>query len=124
MKRREVIVGAAVVAAAGAIPAVAGYQGAGAATTAEGTVPRAAAAASHTERYQGRTIRVADHGGTPVVTIDGRELHLMRLGDDAYVSAMCHYELSATPLQAARRAVQELRGAQLLPLGHSGTHQA
>ncbi|MFI9173109.1 tyrosinase family oxidase copper chaperone [Streptomyces lincolnensis] len=125
MKRREVIAGAAAVAAVGAVPAVAGYRGAGAATTADATAPRTAGPATvHTERYEGRTIRVADHGGTPVVTIDGRELHLMRLGDDAFVSALCHYEMSTDPLQAARRAVRELRGAQLLPLGHSGTHQA
>ncbi|CAM5686772.1 tyrosinase family oxidase copper chaperone [Streptomyces aurantiogriseus] len=123
MKRREVIAGVAAVAAAGAIPAVAGYQGASAGT-ADAHPAAHAAGEVHTERYQGRTIRVADHGGAPVVTIDGRELHLMRLGEGAYLSALCHYELSATPLQAARRAVQELRGAQLLPLGHSGTHQA
>ncbi|MCX4824973.1 tyrosinase cofactor [Streptomyces sp. NBC_01142] len=122
MKRREALIGAAAVGAGAAIPAVAGYRGGGGQTAASAPVV-AEAPAVHTERYQGRTIQVADHGGTPAVTIDGRELHLMRLADDAYLSAMCHYELSATPLQAARRAVQELRGAQLLPLGHSGVHQ-
>lgn len=122
MKRRDALIGAAAVGAA-AIPAVAGYRR-GSGQRATGAPVAHPAPAVHTERYQGRTIQVADHGGTPTVTIDGRELHLMRLADDAYLSAMCHYELSATPLQAARRAVQELRGAQLLPLGHSGVHQA
>jgi hypothetical protein len=77
MKRREVIAGVAVVAAGGVIPAVVGYQGA---STGTGDAPPASDLVGevHTERYQGRTIRVAEHGTSPVVTIDGRELHLMR----------------------------------------------
>ncbi|GAA1186120.1 hypothetical protein GCM10009654_49630 [Streptomyces hebeiensis] len=122
MKRREALIGAAVVGTGLAIPGIAGYRGTGGDT---GTASGASAApAVHSETYQGRAIEVTDRAGTPVVTIDGRELHLMRLGEDAYVSAMCHYELATTPLQAARRAVQELRGAQLLPLGHGGGHSA
>jgi hypothetical protein len=81
-----------------------------------------AAAAAHTEKYRGRTIEVTSHDGAEAVRIDGQELHLMKLGDGAYLSSMCHYGLAASPLIAARRAVEELRGAALLPLGHSEAH--
>jgi hypothetical protein len=65
----------------------------------------------HVEAYQGRHIRITQSGGA---YIDGRQLHLMKMGDGAYLSALCHYELAETPLIAARRAVDELRGANLL----------
>ncbi|GAA3007295.1 hypothetical protein Sfulv_50810 [Streptomyces fulvorobeus] len=73
----------------------------------------------YTETYKGRTITVSRAAGT--VRIDDRPLHLMKLGEDAYLSAMCHYRIEPTPLAAGRQAVDELRGANLLP---SGTHHA
>ncbi|MEU2603654.1 tyrosinase family oxidase copper chaperone [Streptomyces albus] len=82
----------------------------------------AAAVPVHTETYRGRNIEITGHKGAQTVRIDGRELHLMKLGDDAYLSAMCHYGPAASPLAAARRAVEELRGAQLLPLQHGAGH--
>ncbi|GAA2608916.1 tyrosinase cofactor [Streptomyces axinellae] len=83
---------------------------------------KSAAAPGHTEKYRGRTIEVTEHEGVETVRIDGEELHLMKLGEGAYLSALCHYGLVASPLQAGRRAVEELRGAALLPLGHGGRH--
>ncbi|MBN3930686.1 copper transporter [Streptomyces verrucosisporus] len=75
----------------------------------------------YTERYKGRTIRVAPASAGGGVFIDDRPLHLMKFADDAYLSSMCHYEMAPTPLVAARRAVDELRGAALLPSAH-GSH--
>ncbi|WP_326807036.1 tyrosinase cofactor [Streptomyces sp. NBC_01775] len=83
---------------------------------------KSAAAPAHKEKYRGRTIEVTGHEGAEAVRIDGRELHLMKLGEGAYLSSMCHYGFAASPLLAARRAVEELRGADLLPLGHSESH--
>ncbi|MFE6592479.1 tyrosinase family oxidase copper chaperone [Streptomyces sp. NPDC057780] len=74
----------------------------------------------YTEQYKGRTITVTK--STEKVRIDGRELHLMKLGEGAYLSSMCHYRFEATPLAAGRQAVDELRGANLLPSG--GHHHA
>ncbi|MFI6348548.1 tyrosinase family oxidase copper chaperone [Streptomyces sp. NPDC050560] len=72
---------------------------------------------AHTERYLGRTIRIDTPHGTPRVTIDGRELELMAMGPDAYLSPLCHYALDRDPVTAARRAVRRLRGAGLLRPG-------
>ncbi|POX48603.1 copper transporter [Streptomyces sp. Ru71] len=122
MDRRDVVkltAGAAFVAAAGAVPFATGAAG----DTAQEPAAAAAGAADtgHTERYQGRTIRVAPASEGGGVTIDGRPLHLMKFGEHAYLSSMCHYEMAPTPLHAARRAVEELRGAALLPSPH-GSH--
>ncbi|MFD3737425.1 tyrosinase family oxidase copper chaperone [Streptomyces sp. NPDC058629] len=122
MNRREMVVattGAALVAAAAAVPLLSG--GGGAEAAAEAAVPAEAAGQEHTERYLGRTIRVATAADGGGVYIDGRPLHLMKFADDAYLSSMCHYEMAPTPLDAARRAVEELRGAALQPSTH-GTH--
>ncbi|MBT2379558.1 copper transporter [Streptomyces sp. ISL-111] len=122
MNRREMVVattGAALVAAAAAVPLLSGGDDAEAA--AEAAVPAEAAGQEHTERYLGRTIRVATAADGGGVYIDGRPLHLMKFADDAYLSSMCHYEMAPTPLDAARRAVEELRGAALQPSTH-GTH--
>lgn len=75
----------------------------------------------YTEKYQGRTIRVASAAAGEGAFIDGRPLHLMKFAEDAYLSSMCHYEMAPSPLHAARRAVEELRGAALLPSSH-GSH--
>nr|WP_052479057.1 tyrosinase family oxidase copper chaperone [Kibdelosporangium sp. MJ126-NF4]CEL21788.1 Tyrosinase cofactor precursor [Kibdelosporangium sp. MJ126-NF4] len=73
---------------------------------------------AHAEKYKGRDISVSEVNGEPVAHIDGVPLHLMKLGDDAYMSALCHYEIVDSPLVAARRAVDELRGANLLAIAH------
>ncbi|MFJ9527952.1 tyrosinase family oxidase copper chaperone [Streptomyces cyaneofuscatus] len=122
MNRREMVMattGAALVAAAAAVPLLNGGDDTGAA--AEAAAPAKAAGQEHTERYLGRTIRVATAAAGGGVYIDGRPLHLMKFADDAYLSSMCHYEMAPTPLDAARRAVEELRGAALQPSTH-GTH--
>jgi hypothetical protein len=80
--------------------------------------------ADHTETYKGRTIQVSQTADGPRVHIDGRELHLMRLGENAYLSSMCHYTPVSSPLLAGRQAVDELRGAQLLPIGRGHGHHA
>ncbi|MFG2612622.1 tyrosinase family oxidase copper chaperone [Streptomyces anulatus] len=116
--------GAALVAAAAAVPLLSGGDGGKAAEAAAapakpmGQEPKGQ---EHTERYLGRTIRVATPADGGGVFIDGRPLHLMKFADDAYLSSMCHYEMAPTPLHAARRAVEELRGAALQPSTH-GTH--
>jgi len=103
------------VAAAAAVPFVAG-----AGESAAQAEP-APAGEEYTERYQGRTIRVAAAAAGGGVFIDDQPLHLMKFADDAYLSSMCHYAMAPTPLHAARRAVEELRGAALLPSAH-GSH--
>ncbi|MFE5831835.1 tyrosinase cofactor [Streptomyces sp. NPDC056508] len=114
--------------AAGAASAVAALAQAGPAAAA----PRAAAPAagpdpaSFDEVYQGRRIRGGPahggghhgghHGGGYTVTVDGRELHVMRNADGTWISVIHHYEPVATPRELARAAVRELRGAPLVPL--------
>ncbi|MEU5232614.1 tyrosinase family oxidase copper chaperone [Streptomyces anulatus] len=122
MNRREMVMattGAALVAAAAAVPLLSGADGEKA--TEAAAAPAKATGQEHTERYLGRTIRVATSADGGGVFIDGRPLHLMKFADDAYLSSMCHYEMAPTPLHAARRAVEELRGAALQPSTH-GTH--
>ncbi|BAG21074.1 copper chaperon [Streptomyces griseus subsp. griseus NBRC 13350] len=123
MNRREMVMATtgAALAAAAAVPLLSGGEGEGAAEAAAAPAKATGRGREHTERYLGRSIRVAapaDGGG---VFIDGRPLHIMKFADDAYLSSMCHYEMAPTPLHAARRAVEELRGAALQPSTH-GTH--
>ncbi|MFJ8077204.1 tyrosinase family oxidase copper chaperone [Streptomyces sp. NPDC096176] len=122
LTRREAITAtsaAALVAAAAAVPFATRALPPGAPAAREAAA--GSGAGDHTETYQGRTIRVAAASAGGGVFIDGRPLHLMKFADDAYLSSMCHYEMAPTPLHAARRAVEELRGAALLPSGH-GSH--
>ncbi|MEX0172898.1 apotyrosinase chaperone MelC1 [Streptomyces sp. LMG1-1-1.1] len=114
--------------AAGAAGAAAGLALAGHAAAA----PRAGAPAagpdpaSFDEVYQGRRIQGGPshggghhgghHGGGYSVTIDGRELHVMRNADGTWISVINHYEPVATPKALARAAVRELQGAPLVPL--------
>jgi hypothetical protein len=126
IERREMVkltAGAALVAAAAAVPFATGAAGSHPSGTgaAAGQAGTGAADDEYTERYQGRTIRIASAAAGGGVFIDGRPLHLMKFADDAYLSSMCHYEMAPTPLHAARRAVEELRGAALLPAA-PGTH--
>ncbi|MGW1722982.1 tyrosinase family oxidase copper chaperone [Streptomyces sp. NPDC002306] len=48
------------------------------------------------------------------VTVDGRPLHLMRRADGTWLSMVDHYRSYATPLEAARAAVDELGPGQQL----------
>ncbi|UQX04310.1 tyrosinase cofactor [Streptomyces sp. RerS4] len=109
---------------------------AGATAHAAATDSRAAATPAGTvdEVYQGRRIRISpaaggghhgghhgSHGGAlPTVTIDGRELHVMRNADGTWISVVNHYETFADPVSLARAAVRELRGATLLPFDPMG----
>ncbi|MFD5804749.1 MULTISPECIES: bagremycin/ferroverdin biosynthesis copper chaperon BagZ/FevE [unclassified Streptomyces] len=123
MKRRDVMKGVAGAVAVAAAPAAVIHAGnTWAASHADAPVARAAGEESgdlYTEQYKGRTITVSK--SSEKVHIDGRELHLMKLGEGAYLSSMCHYRFESTPLAAGRQAVDELRGANLLPSG--GHHQ-
>ncbi|MEJ1200614.1 bagremycin/ferroverdin biosynthesis copper chaperon BagZ/FevE [Streptomyces sp. BB1-1-1] len=124
MKRRDVMKGMAGAVAVAAAPAAVIHAGnTWAASNEDAAAPGAAGEESgdlYTEQYKGRTITVTK--STEKVRIDGRELHLMKLGEGAYLSSMCHYRFEATPLAAGRQAVDELRGANLLPSG--GHHHA
>ncbi|MCM1977365.1 MULTISPECIES: tyrosinase cofactor [Streptomyces] len=80
--------------------------------------------AAFDEVYKGRRIqgRVRsggghhhDHGGGYGVYIDDVELHVMRNADGSWISVVSHYDPVATPRAAARAAVDELQGAELLP---------
>ncbi|MEH0578661.1 MULTISPECIES: tyrosinase family oxidase copper chaperone [Streptomyces] len=81
---------------------------------------------SFEEMYRGRRLRgvltPADRapGDGPrwEVTVDGRPLHLMRRADGTWLSTVDHYRSYATPLEAARAAVDELGpGEQLRATG-------
>jgi len=94
------------------------------------------------ETYRGRQIRgtwegagrAADDAGEWHVTVDGRPLHLMRRADGTYLSMVDHYQSYATPLAAARAAVDELgptehlrgmsgdKGDRSADRGHRGVH--
>jgi hypothetical protein len=83
------------------------------------------------ETYRGHHIhgvysvagRAAYDSGQWHVTVDGRPLHLMRRADGSYLSMVDHYESYATPLAAARAAVDELGAAQhLRDLAAGGRH--
>ncbi|MEV6393757.1 bagremycin/ferroverdin biosynthesis copper chaperon BagZ/FevE [Streptomyces sp. NPDC051907] len=120
MKRRDLMKGMAGAAAIAAAPAAVIHAGnTWAAANDDAAAPQGAEESGdlHTEQYRGRTITVSK--STEKVHIDGRELHLMKLGEGAYLSATCHYRFEPTPLAAGRQAVDELRGANLLPsAGH------
>ncbi|MGW1778742.1 tyrosinase family oxidase copper chaperone [Streptomyces sp. NPDC002143] len=71
----------------------------------------------------GRTATAADAEWT--VTVDGRPLHLMRRADGTWLSMVDHYRSYATPLEAARAAVDGLgpgeRLREAVP-AHHDTH--
>ncbi|WP_306332768.1 tyrosinase cofactor [Streptomyces sp. KL118A] len=67
------------------------------------------------ETYRGRRIQGEPmahqdgHGsGGWRITVDGRQLGLMRRADGSYLSMVDHYQSYATPLAAAQGAVDEL----------------
>ncbi|MEC4019658.1 tyrosinase family oxidase copper chaperone [Streptomyces sp. H27-D2] len=125
MKRRDMVKATVGVAAAAGISAVAVVNIPTAQERSGGSAD--GGGKDHVETYKGRTIRVAQASGAPEsVYIDERPLHVMKLGENAYMSSMCHYALEESPLVAARRAVDELRGAQLLApkaSGSAGAHR-
>lgn len=82
--------------------------------------------ASFDEVYKGRRIQGrptaggghhggGHHGAGYAVFIDGVELHVMRNADGSWISVVSHYDPVPTPRAAARAAVDELRGARLVP---------
>ncbi|MCF3123978.1 tyrosinase co-factor [Streptomyces arenae] len=77
------------------------------------------------QMYQGRRIqgepmaaRSGDASAEWRVTVDGKILGLMRRADGTYLSMVDHYQSYATPLAAARGAVDELGPHEVL----SGRH--
>ncbi|WP_329339073.1 tyrosinase cofactor [Streptomyces sp. NBC_00663] len=83
------------------------------------------------ETYRGRHIRgIKTSAGRTFgadswhVTVDGRQLELMRRADGTWLSMVDHYRSYDTPLEAARAAVDELGPGQQLRethLGHTGS---
>ncbi|MER8028375.1 tyrosinase cofactor [Streptomyces bauhiniae] len=88
------------------------------------------------ETYRGHRIqgflvpgaaRRADEGEWQI-TVDGRPLHLMRRADGTWMSMVDHYTSYATPLEAARAAVDEIGPGQKLremapgPVGEHADH--
>ncbi|KIF01926.1 hypothetical protein PL81_32870 [Streptomyces sp. RSD-27] len=73
------------------------------------------------ETYEGHRIQITvgpggHHGmAMPVVKIDGNDLHLMPNADGSWVTVVNHYETFPDPISAARAAVRELQGADLVP---------
>ncbi|MFE0426199.1 tyrosinase cofactor, partial [Streptomyces sp. NPDC058953] len=64
---------------------------------------------------EGHAARSHSGHGTFTVLIDGRELHVMEHGKFGWSSAVNHYSRFPTPLEAARTAVDTLKGAHLVP---------
>ncbi|AZP17930.1 hypothetical protein EJC51_18660 [Streptomyces aquilus] len=83
------------------------------------------------ETYRGRHIRGiktttgrASDADQWHVTVDGRQLELMRRADGTWLSMVDHYRSYETPLEAARAAVDELGPGQQLRetrMGHTAT---
>ncbi|MER5978273.1 tyrosinase cofactor [Streptomyces sp. NPDC001857] len=124
--------------AAAALAATAGAQTVARAATparagnahAAGSGPLPGSPAAFDEVYKGRRIQGrptaggghhggGHHGGHHdagyEVFVDGVALHVMSNADGSWISVVSHYDPVATPRAAARAAVDELRGAPLLP---------
>ncbi|GGS60426.1 MULTISPECIES: apotyrosinase chaperone MelC1 [Streptomyces] len=116
--RRRALTAAAAVAATASVAAVA----APAASAAGHPMPTTPD--SFDEVYKGRRIQGRpagggghhhEHGGGYAVFVDGVQLHVMQNADGTWISVVSHYDPVSTPRAAARAAVDELQGAQLLP---------
>ncbi|MEV3973151.1 tyrosinase cofactor [Streptomyces sp. NPDC050698] len=116
LSRRRALTAAAVLAAG---------AGTSSATTPASAAGHHEAPRAFDEVYQGRRIQGrpvtgpghhGHHGAGYAVFVDGVELHVMRNADGSWISVVSHYDPVATPRAAARAAVDELRGAPLLPL--------
>lgn len=108
------------VAAAAALGAVGAFRGLREPREEEG-LPGPPGEPGFDETYRGRRIQgepttgEGAHGpGGWRVTVDGKSLGLMRRADGSYLSMMDHYQSYATPLAAARGAVDELGAHQTL----------
>ncbi|MFE6622310.1 tyrosinase cofactor [Streptomyces sp. NPDC057740] len=116
LSRRHALTAAAVLATAAGVPAVT-------ALTASAAGSDHHALPSFDEVYKGRRIQGRpssggghhQHGGGYAVFVDGVELHVMRNADGSWISVVSHYDPVPTPRAAARAAVDELQGAELLP---------
>ncbi|MDH6131063.1 hypothetical protein P3T37_000430 [Kitasatospora sp. MAA4] len=124
LTRRRMLQGAAVALTAATATAVLGLTGPGAAPTAAAGLE---ADDSFDEVFQQRRIQGMPmaagghhHGGGAgtgyQVLIDGQELHMMRNADGTWISVIDHYRTFSTPRALARSAVNELRGAALVPI--------
>ncbi|MEU2284127.1 tyrosinase cofactor [Streptomyces sp. NPDC013178] len=124
-RRRALTTAAALTAAAGGHTALASAARASDHHSAD-SAPSPTTPASFDEVYQGRRIQGrptaggghhggGHHGAGYAVFIDGVELHVMRNADGSWISVVSHYDPVPTPRAAARAAVDELRGARLLP---------
>ncbi|MCI3903859.1 tyrosinase cofactor [Streptomyces spectabilis] len=85
------------------------------AALARATPPGAPDEGSFDEMYRGRRIQgdpvLGERGAGPSawrVTVDGRQLGLMRRADGSYLTMVDHYGSYESPLAAARGAVDEL----------------
>ncbi|MFI6150654.1 tyrosinase family oxidase copper chaperone [Streptomyces sp. NPDC051109] len=73
------------------------------------------------ETYEGHRIQITvgpggHHGMVmPTVKVDGNDLHIMPNANGSWVTVVNHYETFPDPLSAARAAVRELQGADLVP---------
>lgn len=109
------------VAAAAALGAVGAFRGLRAKEDGQEGLPGAPGGPGFDETYRGRRIQgepttgEREHGpGGWRVTVDGQPLGLMRRADGSYLSMLDHYQSYATPLAAARGAVDELGVHQTL----------
>ncbi|AWW41181.1 MULTISPECIES: apotyrosinase chaperone MelC1 [Streptomyces] len=120
-RRRALAAGAALTAAAGTLSIAPGMA---ATARRHGTPdPEAFDEVYNGRLIQGRPVARAGrhHGGAGYeVHIDGAELHMMRNADGSWISVVNHYAPVPTPRAAARAAVDELRGARLVPFPAAG----
>ncbi|MFI6035933.1 tyrosinase cofactor [Streptomyces sp. NPDC051315] len=125
-RRRALTAAAALATAAGAQTVVAPAARAGDHDHSPAAPSPSDSPASFDEVYKGRRIQGrpsaggghhggGHHGAGYAVFVDGVELHVMRNADGSWISVVSHYDPVPTPRAAARAAVDELRGARLLP---------
>jgi hypothetical protein len=117
LSRRRALTAAAALATAAGVQAVVAP-----AASAVGREQHPGSPEAFDEVYKGRRIQGRpmsggghhDHGGYAVL-VDGVGLHVMRNADGSWISVVSHYAPVPTPRAAARAAVDDLQGAQLVP---------